>query len=297
MLRVLHTSFIKRLALMLCHTRRTAGARQPQVQLSKTLFSQKIEARTKRFLTTNPDPLNFARDKLAGRNFAEASGVPTLPVIWSGVGRDLPAWAIEQPCALKLSQGCSSRDVALVRDGTDLMKNRKVSLYSLRRRFSTRPLRVLIDGDGAPIKECLMVEPLISGTKVSARPLDVRFFMFGDMTAAVHIQDYSNKLEWWFDQAGQPFPYCIQSLTRPGRADFFVGGTDADVLDRFSEAMQYATQIGSRLKTFCRIDFLLSDRDLVFGELSLCPRGGRFQTNWGEHYFSRMWAEHCPDAV
>lgn len=219
-------------------------------------------------------------EKLAGRRFAESCGVPVPALYWQGNDpNDIPFDQLPSRYVAKGTNGDSGYNVFVMVDGTNIKGDDVTEREIVERLCSSRNRDI----------ESYMVEEFISPDGSSRGSLDYKVHAFNGHVGAIQVYDWD----------------LIRS--RFYRADWslFDGPVlEGDTLDQVRDAPQalgqlvdFACRISAAYEIYVRIDFLLSPRGFVFGEMCATPGDVRFLTPPAVEYFTRLWDTHIGERI
>jgi hypothetical protein len=139
----------------------------------------------------------------------------------------------------------------------------------------------------------VLVEEFVGDPLPHARlPLELKLHMFNERVGAIAVVERNPAM-------GQPLSGRFYSASWEAFSDPMYGKySPADPIPTPSwlpELLKAGQRLGRAYGTYVRVDFLVSEDGLVFGELATTP-GGRW-TAFADEYFGRMWQEAFPDAL
>jgi TupA-like ATPgrasp len=262
-----------------------AAAPDPS-RLGYPLFSERISDRKRRWqIERQPNPYSAVSSKLDGQAYMRSLGhaVPEVYGSYPSLDEiprfeDLPANFV-----LKPTRGWSGAGVFMMRDGFDLIRQRRFTRDELIRTSKA------FNGSGKEgIAGPWVAEELIFAFDRSGEPpIDYKFYCFGPKVVAIQINrrtglEKPKYLYWFRDPNWQPLPFRLNwdkypqrsSLPRPPCLDAMV---------------RIASDAAGRLNIFVRVDMYATDRGPVFGEFTAYPHMGRNHTPRADAWLGSHW--------
>ncbi len=224
-------------------------------------------------------------NKWNAREFAERHGLRVPELYWHGRNLSRLDFNAFPDCfVIRPTFGHSRQGVFVICDGVNLLSGAKVSRRDVLRASGGRARRLLM----GPV----LVEEFVGEARPQARlPMELKLHMFGERIGAIQAihrnavkgrtryRLYSDSWEPFSDQMSPvlpladpiPAPSCLPELLRAGN------------------------RLGQAYGTYVRVDFLVADDRVVFGEFATTPGGG--WTAFADEYFGRLWQETFPEAL
>ena len=245
------------------------------------LFSEMIQKRNYDWWKGKKDiKEKFISKKLIGEKYALSHGVPVVPKFFVTTDYDDPRFSdLPNTFVLKSSVGYSAKQVFPVDSGINV--------------FSGEPIDVELILDNLKSDEfvqnqehSLIVEELIEDEFEYKIPLDYKFYMFGEIIAAIQVIDRSSKIkkeqaQGFYDEKWNKIPLDILPIRK--EVDKFLKPTQ---LDNMSKA---AKKLGKALGMFMRIDFYASKNAFYLGEFTPTPEGGKGYSVEGDKFLGSFW--------
>jgi hypothetical protein len=226
-------------------------------------------------------------NKWNSREFAVRHGCRVPKLYWVGRSpRKLPFENLPDRYVIRPTFGRSRRGVYVICEGIDLLSGQAVRSKEMRRNL-VGMVRRSVTGR-------ILVEEFVGEPDSRPRlPVEVKMHMFGGHVGAISIT-YRSCVP------GQTKRRFYQPDWVPFSDPIHAEGALADPIPAppfLEELREAGTRLGRAYGTYARIDFLLTDGEIVFNEFSSTPCGGRCFTEFANEYFGRLWHENCPDEV
>lgn len=242
-------------------------------------FKQRIRRRHREFWTADlwQAPLI---EKLAARQFAETHNVPVPELYWHGDDpRDIPFDQLPTRFVAKGTNGDSGYNVFVMVDGRNI-KGEDVTNAEIVDRLLKSKNRDM---------ESYVVEEFICQDGETTLPLDYKVHTFNGFIGAVQVYDWQAVNTRFYQQDWNSFDFSFIADHEPDVARSAPANLD--------ELLDYASRLSRAYGLYIRVDFLLSDRGFVFGEMCATPGDAQYYTPDAVDHFSRLWDEHLGDKI
>lgn len=222
-------------------------------------------------------------NKWNAREFVQRYGCRVPQLYWSGLcSRAIPFDAVPAHFAIRLVWGAAHRNVYVLSNGYDLLRERTWSMAALRADIRHR--------QGWLPRIPILVEEFVtpeSGGYVL--PTEYKCYTFGTVVGAIQVVHRSGPQarHRFYTPEWEPFDDVMATNNPP--ADFSAPPRCLD------ELVATAKTLGAVYGTFVRVDLFASSPGCVFGEFSSTPFGGDHLTAFADRYFGELWDRIFPD--
>lgn len=242
-------------------------------------FQERILRRHREFWTTGlwQAPLI---EKLGARAFAQNQDVPVPELYWRGDDpSDIPFEILPENFVVKGTNGDSGYNVFVMVNGRNI-KGDQVSNEEIVNRLEASKNRQI---------ESFMVEEFIRENDSTMLPLDYKVHTFNGCIGAIQLYDWNAVNTRFYSQDWQPFEFAFISDHEPD--------VSRPAPEKLDELLEYAARISRAYGLYIRVDFLLSDRGFVFGEMCATPGDAQYYTPEAIAYFSQLWDQYLGDRI
>lgn len=246
------------------------------------LFSQKVQARRRRWVWENDDPqhIKHLTCKLKSRHYAQAHGLAAPKLHATLINQaDLPDLSdLPGSFVLKPYHGNSSRKVFPIQDGINLFTGEPVTRTTLLERIGKTDWcaymieELLLDHSGRP-----------------GLPVNYDCYCFGGALALLNVVEKTrldgrlHTRNTWLTPDWRPLPMQVQKSqpfdpNPPEKPPFY------DALINAAETL------GAALGVFMRVDMYVTPTGPVFGELTPNPYGGKNFCPEADAWLGQFWS-------
>jgi len=223
-------------------------------------------------------------NKWNAREFAVRNGCQVPELYWYGRNlRDLRFESLPDRYVIRPTFGHSREGVYVFCDGLDLLTARSIGRAEVCHTLGG-VLRRLLNGR-------VLVEEFVSDPASKCRlPLECDLHMFGERIGAIQVIHRSavkgRTRHRWYSDSWQPF--SDQMNPKLPLAD------PIPAPSRLAELIRAGQRLGRAYGTYVRVDFLVTETKVVFGEFATTPGGGRGFTPFADQYLGGLWQGAFP---
>ena len=225
--------------------------------------------------------------KWNSRVFAQRAGigVPKL-LAWGRRLSSIPLESLPPRFVLKPCFGGARRGVYAMADGRELFRQIDLTATELRERLSARPW--------SHLRNPLLVEELVDDPREPWRlPTGYHCYVFGSHVAAIQVLRRYDRggtpgMHRYYSPDWRPFDRVLQ-----GQEEY----TDdlCDPPDGLDQLLTCAATYGRLYGIAIRVDFYMSERGPLFGELAPYPYLGAHLSPFAQSYFGKIWERELPE--
>jgi hypothetical protein len=221
-------------------------------------------------------------NKLNAKTFARAQGVKTATLYWAGKrAADMPFEELPDSYVVKTSTGWSSKQVAPLLNGINLLTNRRMAPSDIRAQFDQLMNRQPYANG------YILIEELLRGNADGVVPLDFKCFVFNGHLKDVQVVDRIRRSHRWYDRSWLAV-HDQMNLT----LDY---GEDIECPSHLSDLIQTAETLSRAYDYgFVRLDLYDTCRGIVFGEFTATPWAGPSRilyTPFANRTLGRIWID------
>jgi hypothetical protein len=227
-------------------------------------------------------------NKWNSREFAVKHGFQVPELYWLGRNpANIPFTSLPPHYVIRRAWGAGSRDVYLMENGKDLLREKLLSNRDLVKSLKT--------GHSLFYRFPVLVEEFLKSPQgVYEPPAEFSFHMFAGELAIIVVQQGrqpgqgSSRLNFYTPD-WKPLEHSLR-IQNPQRTDF-------ERPDCFDDMLECAEVLGRAYGTYVRVDLYPTDKGCVFGEFCSLPAQGSGFSEYADELLGTYWDQNCGEQI